>query len=68
MKLLRAFLVIIIGLLIIPILFAISIILMITLLLEKIFTGTDYSIRIARYVGDDSTELLKTISGSDQNS
>ncbi len=41
---------------------------MITLLLEKIFTGTDYSIRIARYVGDDSTELLKTISGSDQNS
>jgi hypothetical protein len=67
-KFIRAFLAIMIGcIIIIPTLFAIATILVVTGLIEKITIGTGVSYKIAKYLGDDSAELLKLISGNGHN-
>jgi hypothetical protein len=66
MKLLRALLTVLIGcFIILPLLFIASYILIVTGFLERITIKSNYSIRIAKYLGDDSAELLKIISGSE---
>lgn len=61
----RALLAVIIGcLILIPFLFVIAIILVIIGFFERTIIGSSHSTRIAKYLGDDGAELLKTISGS----
>jgi hypothetical protein len=63
LRFIRSFLSVIIGCcIVIPILFIIAVVLVITGIIEKIFK-TEYSYKIAKYLGDDAAELLKKISG-----
>lgn len=64
-KAFRALLAVIVGcVIVIPFLFVVAIVLIFAGMIERFFFDTNYTMKIAKYCGDDGAELLKMISGT----